>query len=346
MKPHTQITFLIIIWFFIYPPVAWPADTLPISVSTKTATYNIIDTHEHILDRTQACRYNLAIKKHNLTSIILVASPKEVLTVMNKSMMRFTDSEWNNNELLQIHKQAPDLFYAFATYSPDDTRIVEQLENFIKNGGKGIKLYNGHHRFYDIFNIRLDAPHLMKVYEYCEKNRVPIVFHANARYYWTELKNVLDTYPQLTVNLAHFCMSLIDLDRIREIFDNYENVYSDISCGEGELAYTTLEYISRYWEIYRELIKTYKTRFLFATDMVLNNDPKKDEQYVEGVVLCYRKMLEQRKYSGILLDLYLEDKHIEKTEDNSIFNGLQLDDDTLKHMYEINPRRFLGLSQR
>jgi hypothetical protein len=183
----------------------------------------------------------------------------------------------------------------------------------------------------------------MKVYEYCEKNRIPVVFHANARYYWSELKNILDTYPQLTVNLPHFCMSIINLDRICEIFDSYENVYTDISCGEGELAYKSLEYISRYWKLYRELIQIYKTRFLFATDMVITDNPRKDENYVTKVVGGYRKFLEDDTYTSILIDLYLEDMKIDKTEKNSVFNGLQLDEDTLKHIYEINPRRFLGI---
>lgn len=255
--------------------------------------------------------------------------------------MGFTEAEWNNNELLKICKQNPGKYFAFATYSPKDTQIVEKLDKFIKAGGTGLKLYNGHYLFYDLYKIRLDAPHLMPVYEYCEKNKVPIVYHANARYYWDELKNVLDAHPKLIVNLAHFCMALIDLDRIAEIFNNYENVYSDISCGEGELAYTTLEYISRYWGIYQELIQTYKTRFLFGTDIVLTN--KKSADYVEGVFTCYRDMLEKEKYTGNLIELYLKDKNIEKTNENGIFNGLHLDEETLKYLYEINPANFLGL---
>jgi len=337
LKGRICISLLLIIFF------ANPAKTDSLPKGQKKSTYNIIDVHEHIASEKLTYRFDRAIKHHHLTSVILVGSPKEVLTHMDKNNMRFTDSEFNNNELLQISKKAPGRFYAFATYSPDDTQMLEKLKVFINNGGKGLKLYNGHYLFYDIFNIKLDAPHLMKVYEYCEKYRIPIVFHANARYYWSELKNILDTYPQLTVNLPHFAMSIINLDRICEIFDNYENVYADISCGEGELAYMSLEYISRYWQLYRELLQMYKTRFLFATDMVITDKPRKDENYVTKVVGGYRKFLEDETYTSILIDLYLEDMKIDKTEKNSVFNGLQLDEDTLKHIYEINPRRFLGV---
>ena len=306
----------------------------------------IIDIHEHILSRKQAGRYLLAVKKHNLSSIGLLASPREVLFTVDEKKARFTNAGWNNNELLHISKAKPGLYQAFATYSPEDHRIVAKLKRFIEKGGRGLKLYNGHYRFYDIFNIPLDAPHLMPVYQYCEANRVPITFHVNSRYYWVELKHILDSFPKLVVNLPHFCMSLVNLDRIAEIFNNYPNVYSDISCGEGALAYETLHYISRYWALYRELIVTYRTRFLFGADMVITDDPKKDAVYVEKVIANYRHLLESDQYTGILIEGYLEKMDIKKSPENSIFNGLQLDRETLKLIYADNPARFLGINRR
>lgn len=347
MKNYILTAFLIALYSVVnifVSVTACAGHEIPFSASVPV--YNIIDTHEHISDRHQAYKFDLAIERHNIKTIILVGSPKEVLASMEKNKMRFTNSEWNNNELLSINKKSPDVFYPFATYSPDDTQIIKKLKKFIKNGGKGLKLYNGHYFYYDIFKIKLDAPHMMKVYDYCEKNRIPVVFHANARYYWDELKHVLDTYPELTVNLAHFCMSMANLDRISEIFNNYKNVYSDISCGEGEFAYTNLEYISRYHELYAELIQTYKTRFLFGTDLVLTDKHAKDENYVEGAIACHRKMLEEEKYTGVLISQYLNARNITITKKNSVFNGLHLDHDTLRHIYEINPRRFLGILEK
>lgn len=303
----------------------------------------IIDVHEHILSRSQADRFRLAIEKHNLAGIGLVGSPREVLFEIPAEKSRFTDAAGNNAELLQISRSDPDRFHAFATFSPSDRDIVVKLKQFIASGGRGLKLYNGHYRFYDIFTIPLDAPHMMSVYQYCEENRIPITYHVNSRYYWKELKHVLDTYPELVVNLPHFCMSLVNLDRIAEIFNAYPNVYTDISCGEGELAYTTLAYISRYWKLYRELILTYKTRFMFAADMVITADPQKDARYVEAVIRNYRHLMESATYTGILLDRFLEARAIEKTPKNSHFNGLQLDRETLQLIYTENPRRFLGI---
>ncbi|MCP3876513.1 MAG: amidohydrolase [Desulfobacteraceae bacterium] len=322
------------------------AGTLPFSpghAQEKIRQYRIIDVHEHIQDKWQALKYFTAIKNNSISSIVLVGSPDQVLFEPKDGLTGFTGFEKNNSELLEISKMYPGKFHAFASFSPDDERMLEKLKSFLKRGGKGLKLYNGHYWFYDFYQIPLDAPHMMPVFEWCEKNRVPIIFHANARYYWPQLKHILDTYPELIVNLPHFCMSLIDLDRIATIFNSYPNVYSDISCGEGELAYTTLEYISRYWELYRGLIKTYKDRFLFGTDMVLTHAPEKDENYVTNVFVCYRKMLENKTYTGVLIDQYLEDNQIVKTKENSLFNGLQLDTDTLDHLYEINSKNFLGI---
>lgn len=303
----------------------------------------IIDIHEHILSRDEADRFRLAIEAHNLAAIGLVGSPREVLFEVPEESARFTDAAGNNSELLQISRREPNRFHAFATFSPDDRRILPKLKKFIAAGGRGLKLYNGHYRFYDIFNIPLDAPHLMPVYQYCEENRIPITHHVNSRYYWKELKNILDTHPDLVINLPHFCMSLVNLDRIAEIFNAYPHVYTDISCGEGKLAYTTLAYISRYWELYRGLIVTYKTRFLFAADMVITADPQKDARYVEAVIRNYRHLLESATYTGVLLDRYLEARAIQKTAENSIFNGLQLDRETLQLIYTENPKRFLGI---
>ncbi len=332
-----KIYFLVLV---LLPPAAVAKTALP---GLKEPPGAIIDVHEHILSKRQADRFQLAIEKHNLAGIGLVASPREVLFEIPEEKARFTDAAGNNAELLKISRGDPDRFHTFATFSPNDRHIVVKLKQFIANGGRGLKLYNGHYRFYDIFSIPLDAPHLMPVYQYCAENRIPITYHVNSRYYWKELKHVLDTYPELVVNLPHFCMSLVNLDRIAEIFNAYPNVYTDISCGEGELAYTTLAYISRYWELYRELIITYKSRFLFAADMVITADPKKDARYVEAVIRNYRHLLESTTYDGVLLDRYLEARAITKTPENSIFNGLQLDSETLQLIYTENPRRFLGI---
>jgi predicted TIM-barrel fold metal-dependent hydrolase len=307
-----------------------------------TDTYEIIDVHEHVQSHKGAHMFKQAMEKQNIRSMFLVGSPEELFHSMAGGEGGFTHPELNNRELLEISKEYWDVFFAFGTFSPDDHQMLEKLKRFMEHGGTGLKLYNGHVNFYDKFDSKLDAPHLMEVYAYCEENRVPIIFHANARFYWAELKRVLDAYPNLVVNLPHYCMALINLDRIREIFDNYPNVYSDISLGHPEFAYPALEYVSDRWQAYREFIQEYKTRFLFASDMVLTDGAAVDVQYISRMISGYREFLEQEKYTNILIEEYLTSSGEVKTRDKVYFNGLQLDEDTLRHIYEINPVNFLG----
>jgi predicted TIM-barrel fold metal-dependent hydrolase len=307
-----------------------------------TGAFEIIDVHEHVQSQKGAHMFRQAMEEQNIGSMILVASPEELFHSMAVREDGFTHPELNNRELLKISQEKGDVFFAFGTFSPDDHEMLEKLKRFMEHGGTGLKLYNGHVNFYDKFDSKLDAPHLMEVYAYCEENRIPIIFHANARFYWDEIKRVLDAYPNLVVNLPHYCMALINLDRIREIFDNYPNVYSDISLGHSEFAYPALEYVSDRWQTYREFIQEYKTRFLFAADMVLTDDAAVDVQYISRMISGYREFLEQEKYTNILIEEYLSSSGEVKAGGKVYFNGLQLDADTLRHIYEINPANFLA----
>jgi len=185
----------------------------------------------------------------------------------------------------------------------------------------------------------------MELYGYCEKERVPIVFHANARLYWAELKHVLDTYPNLVVNLAHFCMALIDPERIQEIFDNYPHVYADISFGAAEYAYPAFCWVAERRAQYRAFVLRYKERFLFATDMVLTDNPAMDKDYAAAMFRGYRDFLEKDRYTNILIKEYLDTEGKKEQAAEGFLRGLQLDRETLRYIYELNPKRFLGMEK-
>lgn len=312
----------------------------PLSLSRQ---YQIIDAHEHIKSRADAYKYLKAMDEQNVQAMMLVASPQDVLDSANVEI--FGDPEGNNEELLAIVRKHPDRFYAFATFRPDDKDMLAKLKRFLDAGGTGLKLYNGHVNYYDKFAIRLDAPHMLEVFAFCEKNSVPVIFHANARFYWDELKNILDAYPELIVNLPHYCMALIEPERMREIFERYPNTYSDISLGYYEFAYPALEYISERWQAYRDFVREYKDRFLFAADMVLTDAEATDTEYVALMIDGYRDFLEKKHYTNIVIDEYLVGRDLSKTKRNGYFYGLALDADTLSYIYEYNPKRFLGLGR-
>jgi len=307
------------------------------------ARYRIIDTHEHIQSRQEAQKLLAAMDREGIECIVLVGSPTELLFGGNADGLRFVNPEQNNEELLVIVRNFPGRFFAFATYSPKDVDVLGKFRDFLQRGGTGLKLYVGHYLYHDQLGVPLDAPHLMELYAFCERQHVPIVFHANARFYWKELKRVLDAYPNLVVNLAHFCMSLIDLERIREIFDCYPNVYADVSFGAAEFAYPAFRWVAERNDQYRTFIQRYKDRFLFGTDMVLTEHPSMDESYAVKMFRAYRSFLEKDRYTNILIEEYLETLGGEERGLERVLRGLELDPDTLRHIYECNPRRFLGI---
>jgi predicted TIM-barrel fold metal-dependent hydrolase len=305
--------------------------------------YRIIDTHEHIQSREEAHKLLAAMDREGIQCIVLVGSPSELIFASEEDGLRFANPEKNDEELLAIVRNFPGRFLAFATYSPKDVHVLGKFKDFLQRGGTGLKLYGGHYLYHDQLGVPLDAPHLMELYAFCERQRVPIVFHANARLYWKELKRALDAHPNLVVNLAHFCMSLIDLERIREIFDSYPNVYSDVSFGAAEFAYPAFRWVADRNDQYRAFLQRYKGRFLFATDMVLTEHPRMDEDYAAKMFRAYRAFLEKDLYTNILIEEYLETLGGEKRDLKSVLRGLALNPDSLRHIYELNPQRFLGI---
>ena len=305
--------------------------------------YRIIDTHEHIQSREEAQKLLAAMDREGIECIVLVGSPSELIFGSEEDGLRFANPEQNNEELLRIVRNFPGRFLAFATYSPTDVHVLMKFRDFLRRGGTGLKLYGGHYLYHDQLGVPLDAPHLMELYGFCERRRVPIVFHANARFYWKELKRVLDAHPNLVVNLAHFCMSLIDLERMQEIFDSYSNVYSDVSFGAAEFAYPAFRWVADRNDQYQAFVQRYKGRFLFATDMVLTEHPTMDEDYAAEMFQAYRAFLEKDLYTNILIEEYLETLGVEKSGLKRVLRGLALDPNTLRHIYELNPQRFLGI---
>ena len=298
--------------------------------------YSIIDIHIHIESGKYIEAFDYSIKRFNIAGFGLVGSPSEIFSPIQGEYLGFSTPEKNNLQLLKISNKNSTLYYSFATYSPVDKNIVKKLKEFIKNGGTGLKLYNGHYDYYNAFNIRLDTPHMMEVFKFCEKERIPVMFHVNSRLYWPELKNILDAYPDLNINLPHYCMSLIDISLMEKIFKSYPHVVTDISLGSYWHAYPAFKFISDRALIYRKLIQKHKARFMFGTDMVLS-DKNMDEKYIADKIKSYIDFLEKKQYISTTIKQYCRDHKKKVTP----LNGLFLDSETLHYIYEINAKRFL-----
>ena len=105
-----------------------------------------------------------------------------------------------NNFIADSVKAHPKEFIGFGTLHPDMDNIEKEVDRIISLGLKGIKL----HPDFQKFNI--DSPKAMKIYEVIE-GRLPVLVHTgDYRYEYSQpkrMRNVIDTFPKLTVIGAH-----------------------------------------------------------------------------------------------------------------------------------------------
>ena len=360
--PHLfGISFLIIlglILFFFLSPEA-------------KSTLRIIDVHEHIESLNKARILAEVDQELNIEQTSLLVSPIETITLNgNKS---FTHYRENADEILKIAEEFPDRFLPFCTVSPLDTDALEYIKECIDRGGKGIKLYNGHSYYYDVFNMPLDSPRMMPIYAYAERNNIPVLYHINITKFGDELENILKEYPDLTVDVPHFMVSSINIEEVEELFDKYPNLYTDISFGSPQYLAAGFRRISNNIQKYKDFMNKYPDRILFGSDMVITEVEWKDADFMKKTLKCYRDILENdtftcnpvNEYYKNEADKYTQsfanckpkegrycisqgDKAESRTrwyQETKTLNGLGLDDETLQKIYWENPLRFLSANQ-
>jgi predicted TIM-barrel fold metal-dependent hydrolase len=328
----------------------------------------IIDVHEHIESPERAEVLLSADRGQDVTRTVLLPSPVETLTLNgNKS---FTGYRENTDELFKIKEKYPSQFEILCTVSPLEPDALQYIKDCIGRGAVGIKLYNGHSYYHDIFGIPLDSPRMDPIYAYAEKNRLPILYHVNITKYGDELERVLQSHPDLVINVPHYMVSSIGLDKVKALLDKYPNLYTDISFGSPEYMAAGFRRISNNTTKYEEFMNGYSDRILFGTDMVLTSAPEKDLDFMENTIDCYRDLLEKKSFlCDLVSDYYaklMNDTEIRynqckpkegsycenlKEKLNAIkkrhtevltLNGLDLSPSVLKKIYRENPRRFLN----
>ena len=183
---------------------------------SKRSLTDIIDIHEHIESLAKAEEFLRAMDAEGIARAVLLPSPIETITLNgNKS---FTGHEENMEEIFRIAKKYPNRFIPFCTISPLDADPLAILKSCVEKGGKGLKLYNGHSYYYDVFGAPLDTPSMMPVYAYAQQEGIPVIYHVNINRYGEELERVLSAYPDLRVLVPHFMISSVDITRVEYFF--------------------------------------------------------------------------------------------------------------------------------
>lgn len=96
----------------------------------------------------------------------------------------------------------PDKMYGLGTLHPESDDLSGDVEHLVELGLKGVKLHP------DIQQFKLDDYRCLKIYELCEKHRLPMLIHTgDSRYDYSNpnrLIPILDIYDRLTIVGAHF----------------------------------------------------------------------------------------------------------------------------------------------
>lgn len=154
----------------------------------------------------------------------------------------------------------------FMTMHQDYEDVEGEIDRCMNMGLKGIKIHP------DTQMVNMDDPRLMRVYE-CAEGRLPMIIHCgDYRYDYSHpkrLKKILQTFPDLVVDGAHFGgWSIYDL--AVEYLEN-ENCYMDMSSSIALLGMRRTE----------ELTRIYGTdRIMFGSDFPMWNPKRELEAFM------------------------------------------------------------------
>ena len=180
---------------------------------------------------------------------------------------------YHMDNLMDLVKTRNGELYPFVAIDPRRPDMIKTLLSgaFFQGDPKfyGVKLYPrmGFHP--------LCKP-MAAVYKYCSDNNLPITFHCGKGGFppsttWkyfdfgnpANFEPVVQQYPNLRIDFAHLGSSDPTYewaDKIVEMVNKYDNVYSDLSCYTEK---DTLVYVKEtYWDKNPKL----KTRMMFGTD--------------------------------------------------------------------------------
>lgn len=292
--------------------------------------YKIVDVHEHVLNMDEAKRLLPYMDELGVSRMCLLGATQYTFTLNDR--YGFEGFEANNEELLKIKERWPDRFCAFITIDPTEAGDLARIQDYVKRGADGVKLFLGHgesHGKGPFHSMPLDDPRMEPIYAWMEAEQLPIVYHVNLIKYWDEFLRVMEAHPYLRVDVAHMGLhknTAARLTRLSYLLQRYPNLYTDLSFGYYTFQSEGFESLAKWRTRSNQWLTGHKDKLLFGSDMVL--EPSKDNLYIENTLRSYMQLLETEKFRFFLLP--------EKT-----MHGLNLDTATLRSIYEGAPASFL-----
>jgi Amidohydrolase len=163
--------------------------------------------------------------------------------------------------------------------------VATELQGYVERGFRGIKgIYLadnendlGVGNVPDTFGISLDQYRRREweIFAFAEAHDLPLLYHMDARRYGDLMEALLQDFPRLRVDFAHFG---IGRNAFRKLLDRYPNVYTDLA--------SMLPYIKRDPTSYRDFVLHYPDRVCFGSDACL---------YAPEIVLDYIRAVRELK---------------------------------------------------
>lgn len=241
--------------------------------------YNIIDAHCHIYPDRIAEKAAAATGKFYGTPPEMDGKVKTLLEVGNKAgishfivqSVATTPHQVSsiNRFIAESVKNSNGTMTGFGTMHPESNDMERDMAELLELGLLGIKLHP------DIQNFKIDDYRMLKIYELCEKNHLPVLMHTGDNRYDNSNPNrlvpILETYTDITIIGGHFGGYSVWDDAIDKL-TNYKNFYVDTS--------SSLFMISP--EMAKELIYAYGVdKVLFGTDYPLWNPKHELDRFME-----------------------------------------------------------------
>lgn len=236
----------------------------------------VIDCHCHIYPEKIADRAVESVGKfYNINMDVMGGTAEALLAesagtpithhIVHSVATRASQVESINNFIAEECALHPE-FIGFMTLHQDLEDPEREIERAVGLGLRGVKLHP------DTQAVNMDDPRLMRIYEIIE-GKLPLIMHCGdyrtSYSHPSRMKYVLDTFPDLVVNAAHFGgWSIFDL--AVEYLEN-ERCFLDVS--------SSMEFIGD--RRTRELVNIYGTdRIMFGSDFPMWKPASEYERFV------------------------------------------------------------------
>jgi predicted TIM-barrel fold metal-dependent hydrolase len=279
-------------------------DTLPANATLirAIAERRIVNAHEHIQSGHEVGKLRAVMDKLGVRKTLLFGTSWFTITLNPRH--GFTRYDENNAAIVAISAAEPERFEAWPTLDPRDPEKLAKIQRLVGQGAKGVKLYLGHGyvdkqtNSYLFHTTAMDDPAMLPFYAWCQENFVPIMYHVNPYKpgFAEEFIAVLTGFPDLKVIAPHFILSSIKSTRLREFLDTFPNLYSDVSFGHDDFLSAGLERVSRKPAKFKRLFRDYPDRFMFGTDLVVTDHPRKSAAWMGERYRAYLNMLAAESY--------------------------------------------------